>query len=130
MDKKNRPAERPAPASASIALRVTPAAERALRRGHPWLFAEAITSQSRPGQSGELAVVFDDRRRFLAIGLYDPDGPIRVRLLQHGQPATIDRDWLIGRLEAAIARRAPLWPRVTPPPFALFTARMTVCRAW
>jgi 23S rRNA (cytosine1962-C5)-methyltransferase len=98
----------PRPSDRRLALRVTPEAQRALRQGHPWLFDRAIVSQSAAGQPGDLAVVFDDRRRFLAIGLYDPASPIRVRVLQHGAPAIIDAAFFAGRLAAAAARRAPL----------------------
>ena len=98
----------PEPTDRSIAVRVTPAAERALRQGHPWLFDQAIRGQSHDGCPGDLAVVFDRKRRFLAVGLYDPHSPIRVRILQQGEPATINRDWLETRLAAAAQLRAPL----------------------
>lgn len=91
-----------------MALQVSPAAERAVRAGHPWLFAEAIRQQSFVGKPGDLAVIFDRKRRFLAVGLYDPHSPIRVRLLQAGEPATIDADWFAARVATAVARRAPL----------------------
>lgn len=98
----------PPPSQRRLALRVTPEAQRALRQGHPWLFDRAIVSQSAAGQPGDLAVVFDDRRRFLAIGLYDPASPIRVRILQHGAPAAIAAGFFAGRLAAAAGRRAAL----------------------
>lgn len=98
----------PQPSGQRIAIHVTPAAERALRNGHPWVFDQAIRKQSRDGQPGDLAVIFDGKRRFMAIGLYDPASPIRVRVLQHRQQATIDRDWFAERLTAAAAIRAPL----------------------
>ena len=98
----------PPPAEKRLALRVTPAAQRALRQGHPWVFDGAITAQSAEGQPGDLAVIFDDRRRFLAIGLYDPTSPIRVRVLQHGAPQVIDGGWLRERLAAASALRVTL----------------------
>jgi 23S rRNA (cytosine1962-C5)-methyltransferase len=91
-----------------IAIHVTPAAERALHSGHPWIFDQAIRKQSHEGQPGDLAVIFDSDRRFLAIGLYDPDSPIRVRILQHHQQATINREWFTARLNTAAAIRAPL----------------------
>lgn len=91
-----------------VAVHVTPAAERALRQGHPWVFDRAIRRQNRKGQPGDLAVVFDRQRRFLAVGLYDPHSPIRVRVLQQGERATIDRDWFQARLTAAAQLRAPL----------------------
>ncbi|MFW6089397.1 MAG: hypothetical protein ACODAB_06570, partial [Gemmatimonadota bacterium] len=37
----------PRPAERAVAVRVRPAAERALRSGHPWLFEESVTSISR-----------------------------------------------------------------------------------
>jgi len=92
----------------NIALHITPAAERAVRSGHPWLFEHAIRKQSHEGQLGDLAVIFDHNRRFLAIGLYDPHSPIRVRILQYGTQAAIDQDWFTARLRAAAAIRAPL----------------------
>jgi 23S rRNA (cytosine1962-C5)-methyltransferase len=98
----------PDPNPKRIAMRVSPAAERAIRQGHPWVFERAIQDQSQAGKPGDLAVVFDAKRRFLAIGLYDPDSPIRVRILQSRQPAAIDADWFAARLGQAAAIRAPL----------------------
>ncbi|MDX1615044.1 MAG: hypothetical protein R3300_12095, partial [Candidatus Promineifilaceae bacterium] len=98
----------PTPAERNIALHVSPAAERAIRGGHPWLFADSIRRQSRAGEPGDLAVIFDRKDRFLAVGLYDPTSEVRVRILQQGQPAPINRAWLQARLAEAKARRAPL----------------------
>ncbi len=103
----------PHPASKRIALHVTPAAERALRGGHPWLFDQAIRRQSHDGQPGDLAVIFDRKERFLAIGLYDPASPIRVRVLQHQKPAVIDHGWFAERLRAAAQIRQPLLAQQT-----------------
>ena len=89
-----------------LCLRVTAAAEPRLRRGHPWLFADSIREQNRPGELGELAVVYDRQDRFLAIGLYDPDSPIRLRLLHAGKPQELDDTWWAARLERALQARA------------------------
>jgi 23S rRNA (cytosine1962-C5)-methyltransferase len=104
-------AQIPGPSARHIAFRVAPAAERALREGHPWLFAGSIRERSHEGAPGDLAVVFDRRGRFLAVGLYDPHSSIRVRVLQHGEPLPIQQEWFVARLAAAIARRAPLRDR-------------------
>ena len=79
-----------------------------MRAGHPWIYAESITSLGRSGRPGDLVVVFDDRRRFAAIGLYDPASPIRVKVLHHGRPVTIDADWWSARIAESAARREPL----------------------
>jgi 23S rRNA (cytosine1962-C5)-methyltransferase len=91
-----------------IAIHVKPAAERMLRACHPWVFDNSIRKQSHEGSAGDLAVIFDSKRRFLAVGLYDPHSPIRVKVLQHRQQATIDAAWFTERLQAAIALRQPL----------------------
>lgn len=96
------------PSEKRIALRVSPAAERQLRGGHPWLYDQAIRSQSHDGRAGDLGVVFDRKRRFLAIGLYDPDSPLRLRVLQAGKPAQIDQAWFEQRIVEAARRRLPL----------------------
>jgi 23S rRNA (cytosine1962-C5)-methyltransferase len=84
----------PLPTERRIAIRVNKAAESALRNGHPWLFENAITKQSHAGTPGDLAVIFNKQREFLAIGLYDPMSVIRVRVLHHHKPAIIDQNWL------------------------------------
>lgn len=96
------------PAQRNIAVHVSRGAQRAIRQGHPWLYAQAIERQSHEGQPGDLAVIFDDRRRFLAVGLYDPTSPIRVRVLQAGEPAPINAGWFARKVMAAAQRRAPL----------------------
>lgn len=92
-----------------LRLRVTATAESLIRGGHPWLYDASIREQNRAGQPGELAVIYDRRDKFLALGLYDPLSPIRVRMLHHGKPATVDDAWWSARLQAALARRDGLF---------------------
>ncbi|MDR3456924.1 MAG: class I SAM-dependent methyltransferase [Verrucomicrobiae bacterium] len=106
------PAANPA-APPRLRLRITATAESIVRGGHPWLFADSIHESNRPGLTGELAVIFDRKDRFLAIGLYDADSPIRVRILHVGKPQTIDAVWWQARLKQALARRAGLFEAST-----------------
>lgn len=98
----------PAPSSQRIALRVSAAAERSIRQGHPWVFNGSISDQSHSGIPGDLAVIFDSKRQFMAIGLYDPTSSIRVRILQKGKPAMIGTAWFEEKIKTAAAIRAPL----------------------
>ncbi len=98
----------PRPAEKPIAVYVSAAAERALRHNHPWVFEGAIRRESKKGNAGDLAVIFNRNRRFLAVGLFDPHSPIRVRVLQHHTPATINRDWFAATLTTAAQLRQPL----------------------
>ena len=96
-----------------LRLRVTASTETILRAGHPWLFAESIREQNREGKLGELAVIYDRKNKFLALGLFDPDSPIRVRLLHAGKPAIVDRSWWVARLEQSLQRRQTLFDTQT-----------------
>ena len=96
-----------------LRIRISSAAESILRAGHPWLFAESIRGQNREGKLGELAVVFDRQDQFLAIGLFDPESPIRVRVLHAGKPQVLDRDWWAERLSAALKKRHGLFDAAT-----------------
>ena len=95
----------PAMSRPALKVRLLPRAETAVRAGHPWVFAESIKEQSRQGNAGETVIVYDRRDRFLALGLYDPDSPIRLRILHVGPPVHLDRNWWKLRAEAALARR-------------------------
>jgi 23S rRNA (cytosine1962-C5)-methyltransferase len=96
-----------------LRLRVTATAETILRKGHPWLFADSIREQNRDGQLGETAVVYDRNDSFLAIGLFDPESPIRVRILHSGKPRTIDAAFWQERLLQAVERRRKLFDELT-----------------
>jgi len=98
----------PLPPTRRIALHITPNAERILRQGHPWLFADSIIRQSHQGQAGDLAVIFDKKDRFMAIGLYDPESPVRVKILHQGSAVRIDADWFTARIAEAVKKRASL----------------------
>jgi 23S rRNA (cytosine1962-C5)-methyltransferase len=97
---------RPVP---QLRLRITSAAEGHIRAGHPWVFNESIREANRSGELGELAVIYDKRDRFLAIGLYDPESPLRVRVLHTGSPVVIDSSWFQQQLQRAIELRKQIF---------------------
>src|SRR6478752_6139107 len=95
-----------------LAVRVTKDAQRQIRGGHPWIYDSSITSEP-DGSVGDLAVIFDEHRKFVAIGLYDPTSPIRIKVLHHGKPRQIDDDFWRERLSTALERRSELAPHTT-----------------
>ena len=99
----------PQRAEKNISVRVKSAAERAVRQGHPWVFEDAIVKQSHLGNGGDLAVIYDRAdNNFLAVGLYDPLSPIRIKVLQSLQPMRINQGFFADKLRAAQAKRQPL----------------------
>ncbi len=92
-----------------LAVKVKPAAEKAIRKGHPWIFEDAIRKLSKEGEPGDLAIIYDQKKnKFLALGLYDPDSPIRIKLLQFEKPAQINAEWFRERVNHAFEIRKPL----------------------
>ena len=96
-----------------LRLRVTAAAENYIRAGHPWVFGDSVREQNRDGTAGELAVIFDRADKFLAVGFFDPESPIRVRVLHVGKPLTIDAEFWRTRLDASVRRRDGLFDKQT-----------------
>ena len=102
-----------AKSTSSLRLRISQKAETILRGGHPWLFSDSIRDQNRPGTVGELAIIYDRKDRFLGMGLFDPDGPIRVRMLHTGKPQKVDRTWWQQHLTTTLDRRRHLFDAQT-----------------
>ena len=96
-----------------LKLRVSPVAETYVRQDHPWVFSDSIREQNRPGIAGDFAVLYDRKDCFLAVGLFDPDSPIRVRILHAGKPTTIDDAFWQTRLIASRERRSQLFDTTT-----------------
>jgi len=107
MTKANAPERKAEPAR--LRLRVTAVAEQHVRAGHPWVFSDSVREQNRNGIAGELAVIFDRNDKFLAVGFFDPESPIRVRVLHVGKPLTVDAEFWRARLDAAMKRREGLF---------------------
>lgn len=54
---------------------------------------------------GDLAVIFDADRKFVAMALYDPESPIQFKILHVGKPTTIDDGWWIDTFRSALDLR-------------------------
>lgn len=88
-----------------LRISLFPRAETAVRAGHPWVYADSIKSQNREGETGEFAVIYDRRDRFFAIGLFEAESPIRIRILHCGAPSNINRQWWIDKVQQAFHKR-------------------------
>ncbi len=92
-----------------IAIKLKPKAETLVKKGHPWIFENSILKQNKEGKSGDIAVIFDGKKnKFLACGFYDPNSPIRIKILQANKPATINSEWFKNKVKEAYQKRIPL----------------------
>lgn len=98
------------PSPQRLAVKVKTAAEKMIRQEHPWLFESSITKQNPvEGRAGDLAIVFDHKKnKFLALGLYDPDSPMRIKLLQFKKPSQLNEQWFEQKIKSAYDLRTPL----------------------
>jgi 23S rRNA (cytosine1962-C5)-methyltransferase len=97
------------PKTQKLRIHVNNKAESALRARHPWLFSDSIKEQNREGEMGEFAVLYDRKDEFLGIGLYDPESPLRVRMLHVGKPVQLNDAWWKDRFQKAIKLRHDLF---------------------
>ena len=97
----------------ALRLRVSARAESIVRSGHPWLFADSIRGQTRTGQLGDLVVIYDRKDRFLALGLFDPESAIRVRVLHTGKPQPVNRAFWDQKLKPPLKLRSGLFDERT-----------------
>ena len=92
-----------------IAIKLSSASERMVKKGHPWIFEKGIVKESQGAKAGDLAIIFDERKnKFLAVGLYDPYSPIRIKLLQFHTKAEIGKAWFHEKIMEAYAKRKSL----------------------
>jgi len=91
-----------------IKIQISKTLQEKIRKGYPWIFHYQVQNETVAGKPGDLGVVYDSNNRFLAIGLFDPESDIRLRILQLGKPTNIDAAFFNGRLKQALALREPL----------------------
>ena len=99
-------AERPYPA-----YTVTPKAEAAILKGHPWVYADEITAAPDTApENGAVVDVLSRKGRYLGSGLLSEASKIRVRLLSRNANDRFDKDFWRRRIEYAWAYRKAIYP--------------------
>jgi 23S rRNA (cytosine1962-C5)-methyltransferase len=93
-----------------LAVKLSVTGERSVRSGHPWIFSESIEKINLEGASGDIAIVFSHtKNKVIGVGLYDPDSPIRIKMLHSGGGASIDAEFFSEKIHTAYARRLELF---------------------
>lgn len=88
-----------------VSVHLTRAATRRVKQGELHVYGDAVTRVRGKGMAGDIAVLYSPKDRPFALGLYDPDAPIRVRVLSPTLGVQIDAQWLKTRVREAVALR-------------------------
>ncbi len=84
---------------------VTEKGEKALRGGHPWVYAEEITDISGEYENGGLVDVFSRKGRYLGTGYINDNSKIRIRIISRNANDKFDRDFYARRVKYALDYR-------------------------
>jgi 23S rRNA (cytosine1962-C5)-methyltransferase len=72
-----------------------------IRSGHPFVFRDALGGRPMRESAGQALDIVDPAGEFVARGLYDPDGPVAVRVMSRDPHEPIDAIAVARRVEAA-----------------------------
>lgn len=100
-------------ATAPLILRLNRDLARTIKRGHPWVYADALRDLPRAA-AGSAAVLLDNRKgQPIAVGFYDPDSPLAFRVCDTDGETKLDQRWAENRLREALALRKSLFDLTT-----------------
>lgn len=82
-----------------------------LRAGHPWVFRDSLGGRPMREAAGDVLDVVDDAGAFVARGLFDPTGPIAIRIFSRHAGTLLDAASIRTRVERAKRLRELLLDR-------------------
>mgnify|MGYP000750972805 CR=1 FL=1 len=92
-----------------LAVKLTVIGERSVRSKHPWIFTDSIEKINKEGVAGDIAIIFShSKNKAIGVGLYDPDSPIRIKMVHFGSGAIFNSAFFEQKIKKAYVLRAPL----------------------
>ena len=93
----------------TLAVKLTSKGERSVRSHHPWIFSESIEKVSKEGKAGDICVIFShSKNKVIGIGLYDPNSPIRIKMIHFDGGAKVTAHFHAEKIKAAFSLRKNL----------------------
>lgn len=86
--------------------------KKRLEQGHPWIYRSEIEQIEGDTAGEDLVQVVNHAGHFLALGLYNAQSQIAVRILTYSA-TEINADWFYQRIKAAWERRTRLLPQAS-----------------
>ena len=84
---------------------ITAKGEKALEGGHPWVYADEVTSLTATPADGSLVDVYSNKDKYLGTGFYNSHSKIRIRILSRNANDSFDSLFWERRLRYAVAYR-------------------------
>ena len=92
--------------SSPVVLRLNRDLVRTIKRGHPWVYADALR-ELPPAPPGRPAVLLDNKKgQPVARGFYDPGCPVALRICETDPELKLDDRWAERKLRDAIGLRS------------------------
>jgi 23S rRNA (cytosine1962-C5)-methyltransferase len=85
---------------------VTAGAAAAIRRGHPWIWREAVSSGTQGLATGDVVEVRSPVGEPLGQAIWDETSPIAARLYAHSVSPALEPGAIVREIDRAIGRRA------------------------
>lgn len=79
-------------------------AAASVRRGHPWIYRDQLRGPLEQVAAGAIVPVHDPEGALLGSAIVDPGSPLAARVWTRGDER-LDLERMVGRLDAALARR-------------------------
>ena len=90
-----------------VKIKISKTLEAKIKKGYPWVFKYQLKKKITESSNG-LAVLYDHKNRFLAIGLWDPTSDLCFRVLNLSESRKIDTNFFLERLQKALLIRETL----------------------
>jgi 23S rRNA (cytosine1962-C5)-methyltransferase len=93
-----------------LAVKLNAKGEQFVLQNHPWVFSDNIVKIKDNAQAGDLAIVFGkNKNRVIGLGLYDPNSPIRIKMLHSStEKAEINAEFFHHKIQDAYSKRESL----------------------
>lgn len=92
-----------------IKAQITPKAEKAVKRGHPWVYGEEITSLSGEPGNGDIVDVFAGNA-WQGSGFYNSNSKITIRIFSRNSNDRFDGSFWKRRIQYAVNYRKTVMP--------------------
>ena len=92
-----------------LAVKLISQGERSVIKGHPWIFSNSIVKVNKEGRAGDICIIFSkNKNKVIGVGLFDPNSPIRIKMIHHGGGADVNSEFFLQKVKTAFDKRSTL----------------------